>query len=251
MSSKNQSLKIIYKNGIPVPIHVIRERRSNSRISLLKDKINIRLPKKLSQKKSQVQILEFLNWAEKKIDKKEVYKAQEIKLDNFNRIYTILDKRFQVKLVKTRMKSFKAVNEGELIYIVIPENFLTPENFSVSLLKRKATTGIMKIFQSEFEKQIHHLHEYALPYIGRGMTSLKFTYTSSKWGSCHSDGQIRLSSRLLFAPEFVRRYVVLHEFAHLKHMNHSRHFWQLVEKICPDYKKAMEYLKKEEERIDF
>ena len=47
---------------------------------------------------------------------------------------------------------------------------------------------------------------------------------SSRWGSCSSEGRIRLSWRLIFAPPEVRRYVAAHEVAHLKHMNHGPEF---------------------------
>lgn len=48
---------------------------------------------------------------------------------------------------------------------------------------------------------------------------------SARWGSCSYQGRIRFSWRLICAPEFVRQYVVAHEVAHLRHMNHSAEFW--------------------------
>lgn len=55
--------------------------------------------------------------------------------------------------------------------------------------------------------------------------------TVSRWGSCSSRGVIRLSWRLILAPEHVRRYVVAHEIAHLRHMNHSPDFWALAQQL--------------------
>jgi predicted metal-dependent hydrolase len=49
--------------------------------------------------------------------------------------------------------------------------------------------------------------------------------------------------RLFFAPENVVNYVLLHELAHLKHPNHSKKFWDLVEKVCPNYKEYEVWLK--------
>jgi predicted metal-dependent hydrolase len=65
----------------------------------------------------------------------------------------------------------------------------------------------------------------------------------SRWGSCSRRGTISLNWRLIQTPEFVRDYIILHELAHLRHMNHSRHFWQEVERLCPDYLAAERWLK--------
>lgn len=66
----------------------------------------------------------------------------------------------------------------------------------------------------------------------------------SRWGSCSRHGTICLNWRLLQAPESVRDYIILHELAHLKEMNHSRQFWKEVARLCPDYQQAEAWLKK-------
>jgi predicted metal-dependent hydrolase len=65
----------------------------------------------------------------------------------------------------------------------------------------------------------------------------------SRWGSCSRRGTISLNWRLVQAPTFVRDYLVLHELAHLKEMNHSRRFWGEVARLCPDYREAERWLK--------
>jgi predicted metal-dependent hydrolase len=65
----------------------------------------------------------------------------------------------------------------------------------------------------------------------------------SRWGSCSRRGTISLNWRLVQAPGFVRDYLVLHELAHLKEMNHSRRFWNEVARLCPDFKEAERWLK--------
>ena len=55
--------------------------------------------------------------------------------------------------------------------------------------------------------------------------------TSSRWGSCSSNGNISFSWRLAFAPYEVMRYVVMHELAHREHLNHSAEFWATVSKL--------------------
>ncbi|HEY7764212.1 MAG TPA: SprT family zinc-dependent metalloprotease [Aestuariivirgaceae bacterium] len=66
---------------------------------------------------------------------------------------------------------------------------------------------------------------------------------ASRWGSCSAAGQLSFSWRLILAPPFVLDYVAAHEVAHLKHMNHGRRFWALVEKHCPACNQARAWMK--------
>ncbi len=65
----------------------------------------------------------------------------------------------------------------------------------------------------------------------------------SRWGSCSRRGTISLNWRLVQTPPFVSDYIVLHELAHVKEMNHSRRFWQEVARLCPDFETAERWLK--------
>ncbi len=58
--------------------------------------------------------------------------------------------------------------------------------------------------------------------------------TSSRWGSCSSAGALSFSWRLIFAPNFVLDYVVAHEVAHMRYMNHGPRFWKLVHDLVDD-----------------
>jgi predicted metal-dependent hydrolase len=65
----------------------------------------------------------------------------------------------------------------------------------------------------------------------------------SRWGSCSRHGTISLNWRLVQAPVFVRDYLVLHELAHLREMNHSPRFWREVARLCPNFAEAERWLK--------
>jgi predicted metal-dependent hydrolase len=65
----------------------------------------------------------------------------------------------------------------------------------------------------------------------------------TRWGSCSRRGTISLNWRLIQAPPFVRDYLIFHELAHLREMNHSPRFWREVERLCPEYRTAEKWLR--------
>ncbi|NOY79181.1 MAG: M48 family metallopeptidase, partial [Calditrichaeota bacterium] len=71
----------------------------------------------------------------------------------------------------------------------------------------------------------------------------------TRWASCSSRGNLNFNWRLLMAPPEVLRYVIIHELTHREQMNHSRKFWSLVAKRCPDYKNHQKWLKENSAKL--
>ena len=80
--------------------------------------------------------------------------------------------------------------------------------------------------------------------LGARPKTLRITDSKSRWGSCSSARTLSFSWRIVMAPCQVLNYLAAHEVAHLREMNHSPKFWQLVEDICPDMKQQKAWLKK-------
>lgn len=66
----------------------------------------------------------------------------------------------------------------------------------------------------------------------------------SRWGSCSANGTISLNWRLVQTPDFVRDYIIHHELMHLREMNHSARFWARVEEVCPEWRTAERWIKR-------
>lgn len=73
--------------------------------------------------------------------------------------------------------------------------------------------------------------------------SIKLSTAKTQWGSCTVQGSVRLNVQLIKLPQHLMDYVVVHELAHLREMNHSAAFWRLVESACPDYAKRRKELR--------
>jgi len=72
--------------------------------------------------------------------------------------------------------------------------------------------------------------------LGMGPNKVKLKNIKYAWGSCSSKKNISINMQLATKEEHIIKYVVLHEMCHLKYMNHSKDFWDLVESYMPDYK---------------
>ena len=84
--------------------------------------------------------------------------------------------------------------------------------------------------------------DYYADCMGIDYGSISMRNQKSRWGSCSSEGNLNFNCRLLFVPDRIVDYVVIHELAHRRFMNHSKAFWKEVEKYMPDYKEQKKLL---------
>ena len=93
-------------------------------------------------------------------------------------------------------------------------------------------TALREIARARFSERLaHHAARLGVP-----TPPLRLSSARTRWGSCNARGQINLNWRLIWLPLPVIDYVVCHELAHLKEMNHSPRFWSMVEQLCPDWR---------------
>ena len=87
--------------------------------------------------------------------------------------------------------------------------------------------------------------------VNHKIKEIKLRKTKSKWGHCTSAGIIQYNWLIMLAPYSIIDYMITHEVCHLVHMDHSKRFWSLVESICPQYDKYVDWLKQHEHRFWF
>lgn len=118
------------------------------------------------------------------------------------------------------------------------------ERFELSFAKKGQATRIFqewyKIAAKDYLCTIVNSYatQYSLKY-----KKIRISGARTRWGSCNSRGDLSFSWRLILAPEQIIAYVVVHELAHTLHHNHSRRFWNFVEKMMPNYREHRRWLK--------
>lgn len=80
-------------------------------------------------------------------------------------------------------------------------------------------------------------------------TAIRITGAKTRWGSCSGRKSINFSWFLIMADREVVEYVIVHELAHIKEMNHSKDFWAIVESVLPDYRERKARLKELQKRL--
>ena len=90
---------------------------------------------------------------------------------------------------------------------------------------------LAKLAKEEISKLAHQKAER----VKKRIASIHVRDTKSRWGSCSEDGNLSFSWRLIFAPYAALDYVVGHEVAHLKHLDHSKNFWRVCRQLSDDF----------------
>lgn len=108
---------------------------------------------------------------------------------------------------------------------------------------QRARDAKKKILVKKAKAYLPYRLEYWAKLYGYNYDHLRFSHANTRWGSCSSNRTISLNIGLMQVPEPLRDYVLLHELAHLNHMDHSTAFWAEVATHDPRYKEHRKKLK--------
>lgn len=104
-------------------------------------------------------------------------------------------------------------------------------NASENQIKDAAQAWLMRQAEQVFARRLDHF----APQLGVRYQRLRLSSAGTRWGSASVDGSIRLNWRLIHLSLDLIDYVVVHELSHLRHMNHSPQFWDVVASVLPDH----------------
>jgi predicted metal-dependent hydrolase len=233
--------------GNEYKVTVISEKRRNSRASVSRKGIVIRIPHFLSKKDREKQIEEFRNWASRRILKNPQRFLPEKLIDYANmKKLRILGVDYDLRINANNKVKSTAKIIGNAIIVSVPGSLeKESQNHIIGKVLRK------RLSEAFHEKISSRLMELNAMFFYRQIKSVKLKNNKSTWGSCSPKGDITLSSRLLLVPNEIIDYVCIHELAHLMERNHSKKFWAVVERAAPDYREKRKWLRKNGDNLRF
>lgn len=242
------SVNSYHNDNFPVPIKIIVEPRNSSRVSFGKNEIIVRIPQHTSVVEKEKTIQNFLLWAKQKIAENNYYKEQQLSLSYYqNRELSIYGQPFKIEIVRITAGRSKLSYRGEpLLKIYVSETL--PEQKQVEEIQRLLLRFTEKYFLPQIQQRTLYWNEF---YFKEKIEKIDIKHTVSRWGSCSSSRKISFSTKLLLLPQAVIDYVIVHELAHLKEMNHSSKFWKQVENAMPEYQKHKKWLQLHGNKIHF
>lgn len=124
-------------------------------------------------------------------------------------------------------------------WIIKKQKLIKQRNKQIELTKKSTP----KISKNKVYKIISQRVKYYSSISNLKYNKINITNAKKRWGSCNAKNNLNFPLRLASASEKIIDYVVVHELCHIKEKNHSKKFWNKVQRLMPDYKKHRKWLK--------
>jgi predicted metal-dependent hydrolase len=183
----------------------------------------------------------------KKFEKHMLYLARskgKLKFGNGDMLY-YLGKEFPLK-VNENEKSLVGVRFTEdCIQVNIDKN-IPPEK-----RREEIYNQLEKWYITKAKQQIYERLEFYSDIMGVEFNKVRVKNQKTRWGSCSQKRNLNFNWKLVMAPIEIIDYVIVHELSHLRHMNHSKDFWEVVGGYIPDYLIKRKWLRDNGLLLDF
>ncbi len=230
-----------------LPVDIVIERRADVRFGITSKRLTLRLPYGTNNAVVREKLADLQTWANRQFaEKPALLQRFAAKTYQTGQILTVGQRQYTLSVLTEDRATHTGRLEEKTIVLRLSEQS-TPQN-QAKAAKALLSRIVASDFQTEIERRVRDLNART---VNRPLKSVFLKYNRTNWGSCSTNGNVNLSTRLLFAPADVQDYVIIHELAHLVEMNHSDRFWALVESFMPDYVEKERWLKQYGPQCDF
>ncbi len=233
---------------VQIPLRVHLERRRSIRVAMGQDAVLLRIPAWLSLRSQQIEIQKAKEWALQTFDQKPALLARYDRRsyqDGDQITVRGRDWRISISERERRTGSGKVTMTGHL-HLQLPLD-LDPMQRD-DMIRKLLSRSLAAYYKPEITSRIHELNRL---HFQEEIKDIYLKYNRSNWGSCSTNRNINLSTRLLLVPDEVLDYVIIHELAHLKEMNHSKRFWAWVEQADPHWRDHTAWLEEQGSLCEF
>ena len=221
-------------DGFDFPVEIIRtDRKKSASIQLEGEKVQVRVPKTLSDVRIHDLIHKRSPWIKKKFKEAELGPSSRPKEYVSGETFSYLGRHYRLKVIHGSTTTIKL--KGACLEAHVPNTHKDRQKAVQSLLRDWYREHALKRLQ-EKSKRFSKV-------IGVEPVSVSIKDYKARWGSCSVKGDISFNWRIIIAPHAIVDYVVVHELCHLLEHNHSARFWKHVERNIPDYRERREWLK--------
>jgi len=218
-------------NGQQIPYQLELRPRRTVGLKITQQGLVVHAPKRIVVHQLNQILQEKSAWILNKLALREANTIEPVQWQHGEHLL-FLGQDVMLQVVETKGKSQVQLNADQLVVSI-------KEGTSQTLVAKKA---IQWFQQQAFEDFARRVEIFATK-LGLKPPPVALSNAHSRWGSCNSRGQVRLNWRLIQAPPQVINYVVCHELAHLKEMNHSARFYAVLAQLSPDHADAEKLLK--------
>lgn len=215
-------------SNLNLPYTIIRSSKRKTAAIKISDKgIEVRIPEWGDDKWVDQWLVKRKSWIEKHyLEQKENNERFCLNIKQGS-AFPLLGKSYPLNWCEDSKTSVSL--EHEVLKVVI-------SNRSKKEVDERVRQALVRWYKIQARELLQARVDYWQSVTGLFCSSLKIKGFKRRWGSCSATGEVSLNWRLVMASQELIDYVVIHELAHLKHMNHSSAFWSLVGDYCPDWK---------------
>lgn len=224
MAYPTQENRVIQLHGQVVSYRLLRRKRRTIGFKVDAEGLTVSAPPREPYSYLDQLISERSAWIVEKLKEMAVKQQPQRRWKNGERL-PLLGEEIELYLYRTYTRSEPIHHAGKILVGV-------PDTRDTQLVQARVAHWYRRKAEAHFQSRV----ALFAPRLGLSLPPLKLSNAKTTWGMCMPSGEIRLSWRLIKAPQAQIDYVVAHELAHLKHMDHSRAFWNTVASIYPDYK---------------
>ena len=153
--------------------------------------------------------------------------CSEVKPKPFDLNFSIEAECFRLKLETSPLKNFTVSMRDETVVIACPAH----ADFTTDRVQTLVKNAVMRAMRKKAEEYLPPLVQYWSSLCDLPYNKVTISKDRSRWGSCSSKRDISLSFYLMLLPAHLMDYVILHELAHTREMNHGPEFWELLNQL--------------------